>query len=347
MARTLVLGLHHVTATVDAAQADLDFYAELLGLRLVKKTVNFDNHHVYHFYYGDEHGTPGTIWTTFPYAGRGVPVGTKGAGQITVTSFSVPRHALDSWRDRLRHLVLPGGPAAVVTGETRTVAGEESIACVDPSGLVIAVVANDQDTRPPWIGRSAVSAADRDGFSRTSGVTAGPNSIAHPDARYAIRGLHSVTMTIAAPPATIDFMRSLLGFEVTHEAAGRTRLSVNGGGPGRWIDIVDAPDALPATNGLGTVHHVAMAVATDDDQLAIRGELLERGVKVTPVLDRQYFRSIYFREPGGVLFEVATVGPGFGVDEDTASLGQSLKLPPWEEPNRASIEAGLAPVVHR
>ena len=334
MSRTPVLGLHHVTATVDTAQADLDFYAELLGLRLVKKTVNFDNHHVYHFYYGDEHGTPGTIWTTFPYTGRGVPVGTKGAGQITVTSFSVPGHALDSWRKRLRHLVPPGGLADVVMGETQTVAGEESIACVDPSGLVIALVANDLDTRPPWLGHSAISGA-------------GPNSIAHPDARWAIRGLHSVTMTIALPAPTIDFMRALLGFEVTHEAAGRTRVSVNGGGPGRWIDIVHAPDALPATNGLGTVHHVAMAVETDDDQLAIRGELLERGVKVTPVLDRQYFRSIYFREPGGVLFEVATMGPGFAVDEDTACLGRSLKLPPWEEPNRAVIEAGLAPVVHR
>jgi len=312
-----ILGLHHVTATVDSAQADLDFYIELLGLRLVKKTVNFDNHHVYHFYYGDEHGTPGTIWTTFPYAGRGVPVGTKGHGQITVTSFSVPLGALDFWRERLARR----GGAEVVSGISQTAAGEESIAIVDPSGLVIALVANDDD-RVPWTGSGVGSA-------------------------LAIRGLHSVALTIASPAATIDFLSSLLGFEVTHDADGRTRLGVNGGGPGRSIDIVHDGEAPAARNGLGTVHHVAVAIATGEQQLIIREEVQRLGVSVTPVLDRQYFRSIYFREPGGVLFEVATIAPGFAVDEETAHLGQALKLPPWEEPNRAVIEEGLAQVVHR
>jgi glyoxalase family protein len=321
MALPPILGLHHVTATVDTAQADLDYYVERLGLRLVKKTVNFDNHHVYHFYYGTEHGSPGTIWTTFPYSGRGVPVGTRGYGQITTTSFSVPTGALDFWRDRLAHAGGGAGISDVVSSVSRTAGGEDSIAVIDPSGLVIALVACDDD--------------------RTPGSGGGISDA------FAIRGLHSVVLTIAAPDPTIDFLRTLLGFEVTHQADGRSRLGVNGGGPGRSIDVVHDPDAPAARNGLGTVHHVAVAIATEEEQLAIRDEVLRRGVQVTPVLDRQYFRSIYFREPGGVLFEVATIAPGFAVDEDAAHLGQALQLPPWEEPNRAMIEAGLASVIHR
>ncbi|MQA28669.1 MAG: hypothetical protein GEU82_02360 [Luteitalea sp.] len=343
MSRTSVLGLHHVTATVDTAQADLDFFIELLGLRLVKKTVNFDNRNVYHFYYGDEYGTPGTIWTTFPYTGRGVPVGTKGAGQITVTSFSVPARSLEFWKDRLLGWLTPDRLQDISLEQSRTVAGEESMAFSDPSGLVIALVANDEDSREPWSGRQATSRADGEVLPASSR----PPAIGLPDSRCAIRGLHSVTMTTAAPAPTIDFMRSLLGFEVTHEAGCRTRLGVNGGGPGRSIDIVESHDAVPAKNGLGTVHHVAMAVATDGEQLAIREDVVRLGVQVTPVLDRQYFRSIYFREPGGVLFEIATIGPGFAVDEDVDHLGRALKLPPWEEPNRHIIQAGLAPIVHR
>jgi glyoxalase family protein len=234
-----------------------------------------------------------------------------------VTSFSVPPGSLDLWRRRLgAHGVNP-----IVAGVSQTPAGEDSIAVVDPSGLVIALV-EARDERPPWTG---------------GGV----------DAASAIRGLHSVTMTIRSPAPTIDFLRSLLGFETTHDAAGRFRLEVNGGGPGRVIDIVQPADAPAARNGLGTVHHVAFAVPTEADQLAIREEVGRRGVNVTPVLDRQYFRSIYFREPGGVLLEVATIAPGFAVDEEPAHLGEALKLPPWEEPNRVDIEAGLPPVVQR
>ena len=309
-----VQGLHHVTATVDDAQADLDFCIETLGLRLVKKTVNFDNHLVYHFYYGDERGTPGTIWTTFPYKGHGVAVGSKGAGQVTVTAFSVPSGSLASWKARLQ-----GRGVAVHDAPPRF--GEESIECVDPSGLAIELVGSDRDLRQPW--------------TRDVGAEA------------AIRGLHSVTMTIASPPETIAFMKALLGFEVIDEIEGRTRVGVNGDEPGKVIDIVHAPDAPKAQNGLGTVHHVAMAVPASDDQLRLREELVKWGTKVTEVRDRQYFQSIYFREPGGVLFEVATMRPGFDVDESAAWLGRDLKLPPWEEPARSTIEAGLAPIVYR
>jgi glyoxalase family protein len=308
-----ILGLHHVTATVDDAQADIDFSVDALGLRLVKKTVNFDNHGVYHFYYGDERGTPGTIWTTFPYADRGVAVGEKGAGQVTVTSFSVPAASLDTWRKRLRerNFAVTDMPARF---------GEESVRVIDPSGLVMELVGTNRDTRQPWVG---------------SGLT--PHD--------AVRGLHSVTMTVRDPAPTIAFMNDLLGFEVVNEAEGRTRVAVNGDEPGKTIDIVHAPDLASARNGLGTVHHVAMAITDGDEQRRLRDEIIRRGLQVTPVMDRQYFTSIYFREPGGVLFEVATMRPGFAIDEPVGALGTSLKLPPAAEPNRATIEKQL-PAIH-
>jgi len=307
-----ILGLHHVTATVDAAQPDLDFFASALGLRLVKQTVNFDNHHVYHFYYGDERGTPGTIWTTFPYHGHGVRVGAKGAGQITVTSFSVPAVSLPFWRQRLRAV-------GIDVRDEPGYFGESSVLVDDPSGLAIALVASSTDTREGWT---------------RGGV----------EAESAIRGLHSVTLAISSPKETIEFMTRAMGFEVVGEDARTTRLAVNGRAPGRFVDILHAPDAPRAVNGLGTVHHVAFAVETADDQLAFQRDLRAVGRQVTPVMDRQYFTSIYFREPGGVLFEIATMGPGFMVDEPIDQLGRSLKLPPWEEPNRAIIRPGLATI---
>jgi glyoxalase family protein len=301
-----------VTATVDDAQDDLDFCLEGLGLRLVKKTVNFDNHHVYHFYYGDAAGTPGTLWTTFPYKGRGVPVGRNGAGQVTVTSFSVPNGSLDVWRQRL------GARGSAVT-DLAARFGDPVIRFADRSGITFELIATDHDTRTPWVARDF-------------------------DAADAIRGLHSVTLVVRDARKTIDFMTALLGYTIIDERDGRTRLAVNGGGPGRTVDVTHHPDAKPGINGLGTVHHVAMAIATADEQLHLRAELLRYGSKVTEVRDRCYFQSIYFREPGGVLFEVATVGPGFAIDEAAGSLGRALKLPPWEEANRAEIERGLAPV---
>jgi glyoxalase family protein len=310
-----ILSLHHVTATVDEAQPDLDFCLGALGLRLVKKTVNFDNHFVYHFYYGgDGRGTPGTIWTTFPYAGRGVAVGRKGAGQVTVTSFSVPIGSLDAWRTRLAARGI-----AVTDIEPRF--GEAAVAFADASGLTIELIANARDERAPWV-------AD-----------------AH-DADAAIRGLHSVTILVRDPVRTLDLMTRLLGYQVVSEAAGRVRLAVNGDGPGHLIDVVHDPNAEAAVNGLGTVHHVAMAISSEQEQLELRDALIQDGCKVTEVRDRCYFKSIYFREPGNVLFEVATMAPGFTADEPLARLGRDLKLPPWEEPHRAEIEAALAPVTY-
>ena len=307
-----ILGLHHVTATVDDAQDDVDFCLGGLGLRLVKKTVNFDNHHVYHFYYGDADGLPGTLWTTFPYKGRGVPVGQKGAGQVTVTSFSVPNGSLEVWRRRL-------AAQAIAVTDLPARFGDAVIRFADRSGITFELIASDHDRRTPWVARDF-------------------------DAADAIRGLHSVTLVVRDAKKTVELMTQLLDYTVADEMDSRIRLSVNGGGPGRTIDVASHPEADAAVNGLGTVHHVAMAVATADEQLRLRGELLRYGCKVTEVRDRCYFQSIYFREPGGVLFEVATVQPGFAIDEAPSSLGRDLKLPPWEEPHRAEIERGLAPV---
>jgi glyoxalase family protein len=308
-----ILGLHHVTATVDDAQDDLDFCLGVLGLRLVKKTVNFDNHNVYHFYYGDELGTPGTIWTTFPYKGHGVRAGTKGAGQVVVTSFSVPAGSLEAWAERL---------ARQGVGSRRLAPrfGDEVIALDDPSGLSFELVAGDRDPRQPWTGRL--------------------------EAESAIRGLHSVTLEVRDSEPTVALMTEVLGYEVIETAGKRVRLAVGEEAPGHLIDVVAEADAEAAVNGIGTVHHVAMAIDNDEEQLRLREDLVSRGLMVTPVRDRSYFRSIYFREPGGVLFEVATMRPGFTRDEAPEELGRALRLPEWEEPHRAIIEAGLAPVTY-
>jgi glyoxalase family protein len=308
----LIRGLHHVTATADAAQADLDCYVGVLGMRLVKKTVNFDNHGVYHFYYGNEQGQPGTIWTTFPYRDQGVPMGVKGAGQITVTSFSVPAGSLAFWKERLRD-------AGFRVDDVEPRFGEASLVFRDPSGLAIELVGTDRDDRAPWVTGDVGRAS-------------------------AVRGVHSVSLTIRSPAATIALLTGLLDFEVVGEEASRTRLAVNGDAPGKTLEVVHAPDARQALNGVGTVHHVAFAISDADEQLRMRAELLRLGLQVTEVRDRQYFRSIYFREPGGVLFEIATVPPGFTVDETLPGLGRDLKLPPWEEPHRAEIER-LLPAV--
>jgi glyoxalase family protein len=311
---SLIRSLHHVTATVTDAQADLDFYTGLLGQRLVKKTVNFDNHHVYHFYYGNEAGTPGTIMTTFPYKGKGVRVGRKGAGQITATSFSVPAAALGFWRKRFAERKLP-------FEDEPPRFGEDAIRVLDPSGLVLRLVGSARDPRAPWV-RTDIG-ADR-----------------------AIRGIHGVTLLVRDPAKTIALLTEMLDGTVVDEIGGTTRVGIGGVLPGQIVEVARAAAEGDAVNGLGTVHHVAFAVGDAEQQLQMRDELLRRGLQVTEVLDRQYFSSIYFREPNGVLFEIATLPPGFTADEELRDLGSALKLPPWEEPQRASIEAGLPVVTH-
>ncbi|MDP2577724.1 MAG: ring-cleaving dioxygenase [Candidatus Palauibacterales bacterium] len=302
--RHRLMGLHHVTATVDGAQEDLDFYAGLLGLRLVKKTVNFDNNKVYHFYYGDERGAPGTIMTTFPYRGHGVRDGVKGTGQITVTSFAVAGSSLDFWRKRLSE--------AGVRYKEESRFGDPLIAFDDPSTLRLELIGDDEDDRVP----------------------------------NAIKGLGSVTLSLADPTETISLLTDVLGFSVVGEEANRLRLEADVAGTGGRIEILHEADREPGINGIGTVHHVALAISTEDEQATLREHLLDLGLQVTPFRDRKYFRSIYFREPGGVLIEAATIGPGFTVDEPIETLGRELRLPEWEEPNRSEIERELPSIVY-
>lgn len=313
--KTSIQGLHHVTATVADAQEDLDFYTVMLGLRLVKKTVNFDNHHVFHFYYGDETGKPGTIWTTFPYKGMGVQQGSQGTGQISATSFSVPKGSINFWG----HRIYGHGITQFAHGERF---GDEFLMFADPSGLFIELVANDRDTRTGWTTDQL-----------------GPEN--------AIRGLFGVNLMLKELPRSIDFLTQVLGWEVADQNEKITRVAINGGGPGKTMDLLHTPDASRGINGMGTVHHVAMAIPDGNAQLAVREELVRLGFQVTEVRDRQYFQSIYFREPGGVLYEIATMSPGFTFDEKVEELGTGLKLPPWEEAFRSEIEAGLPEVALR
>lgn len=307
-----ILGLHHVTATVADAAPDVAFYAGLLGLRLVKKTVNFDNPSVYHLYYGNEVGSPSTLMTTFPYAGQGVRPGVRGAGQITATSFSIPPGSLPFWTERLDSRRIP-------FHRPTPRFGAPSLEVDDPSGLQIELREAAHDARPPWTGGDVPAEA-------------------------AVRGIHSVTLSVRKAEPSIRFVTALLGGRVVDMEGHRTRISLGKGGPGATLEMLEDTESPDGVNGLGTVHHVALAVPDAEAQLRAREKIRILVPSVTPVRDRQYFTSIYFREPGGILYEVATQGPGFLVDETSESLGQALKLPPGEERKRSAIEAGLPPL---
>ncbi|HEV7783973.1 MAG TPA: ring-cleaving dioxygenase [Thermoanaerobaculia bacterium] len=303
-------GIHHVTAMASDPQANVDFYTGVLGLRLVKRTVNFDDSGTYHLYYGDEVGHPGTILTFFPWPGarRGV----QGAGQATVTSFSIPQGSLGYWTQRLSSL-------GVAHEDPHPRFDEEVLTLLDPDGLRLELVAQAADPRAPWEG--------------------GPVP-----AEHAVRGFDGVTLTEWSSHVTEELLAGTLGFQRVAEHGDRIRFEVGEGGSGARVDVLGAPAAVRGHVSAGTVHHVAWRSVDEPDQLAWREAVAEAGVYVTPVLDRQYFRSIYFREPGGVLFEIATDPPGFTRDESVESLGTTLKLPPWLEPTRQQIEEVLPPI---
>jgi glyoxalase family protein len=309
---TQIPGIHHITAIASDPQQNIDFYMGVLGQRLVKKTVNFDDPGSYHFYFGDEQGHPGTIMTFFAWPGA--PRGRQGAGQIKATAFSVPAGALDFWVTRLSE--------HGVTGiERGTRFGEEVLSFSDPDGLPLELIAPlTPDTRLGW--------------------ASGPI----PEA-YAIRGFHSATLWVrnAVPSATL--LTSGMGFILVGEEGQRSRYAAADERPGAFVDLLATPDAPAAYQAAGTVHHIAWRIADDVSQRAWRESLAARGLGVTDVRDRQYFRSIYFSEPGGILYEIATDPPGFAIDETPESLGTALKLPPWLERQRAAIERTL-PSVH-
>jgi glyoxalase family protein len=306
-----VTGIHHITAMAGAPQVNLDFYARVLGLRFVKRTVNFDDPFTYHFYFGNETGEPGTILTFFPWGGSSLH-GRIGTGQVSVSAFSIPGGSMDYWIARLaRHDVAFEGPAHRFD--------DAVISLRDLDGVALELVATAEDKRPAW--------------------SNGDVPVAH-----AIRGFHHATLSLEGFERTAELLTASLGFRRVRESGNRFRFAAGEGNPGAIIDLNCEPGRMRGSMGVGVVHHIAFRVATDNDQLALREALRTNGSDVTPVIDRQYFKSIYFREPGGVLFEIATDAPGFLADEARDELGLHLKLPAWLEPERGRIEARVAPI---
>jgi catechol 2,3-dioxygenase-like lactoylglutathione lyase family enzyme len=309
-----ISGIHHVTAIAADPQVNVDFYTQVLGLRLVKKTVNFDDPGTYHFYFGDGAGQPGTILTFFPWV-NAYP-GRTGSGMASDTAFSVPASSLDYWVERLADRGLDfNGPQERL--------GDAVISFRDPDGLNLEIVSHPvamDPGSPPWTG---------------GGI---------PEPR-AIRGFHSVTLCLAGYERTAELLTSVFGYVAAGEEGDRFRFRSPQGERASVIDLRCQPDRLtPGRLGSGTVHHVAFRAASEEEQRSWREKIASLGYNVTPVLDRQYFRSIYFREPGGVLFEIATDPPGFLIDEQAEQLGSALKLPPWLEAKREQIERRLPPI---
>jgi glyoxalase family protein len=308
--RVGVHGIHHVTAISGDAQQNLDFYTGALGLRLVKRSVNQDAPDTYHLFYADAEGHPGTDMTFFPWPA--LPPGRKGAGLAVEVGFAVPAGSLGFWTERLAALGL--APAR----ETRF--GEPALALSDPHGLELSLTE---------------AAGERD-------FTPWPESPVPTE--HQIRGFHAVRLWERDLARSGRFLKEALGFEPAGEEGGWHRFGAAGGGSGKWLDLRELPGERLGEWGTGAVHHVAFRVADGDHQLAVRQRIREAGSNPTPVIDRFWFQSVYFKEPGGVLFELATEGPGFAVDEDPAHLGESLILPPWLEPQRKEIEAALPPL---
>ncbi len=301
--------MHHVTATVNDAQEDYDFYTKLLGMRLVKETVNFDNEKVYHFYYGNELGTPSTIFTTFPYKGQGVRQGVIGTGQVHTTYLSIPIGSVNFWRSRLE--------GYGISFEEINLFGNPSLLFDDPSGLHLGLVESEDHREPIW----STEAINKD---------------------QSVRGIFGVLLLVEDESVTLDFLTEF-GYTVLESSNGNHLLSAGEGKPGDFLVLKEDKSSVRGVNGIGTVHHVAHRVSDVEKSIQIKTFAENRGLKVTELKDRKYFKSIYFRIPGGILFEVATEEPGFDVDETRENLGTELKLPDWQEPNRERIEANLLP----
>ncbi|TCL95973.1 glyoxalase family protein [Rhizobium sp. PP-WC-2G-219] len=301
-----IKGLHHVTSMAANARVNNAFFTDVLGLRRIKKTVNFDAPDVYHLYYGDEIGTPGTVMTYFPFPhiARGRP----GTGEVGTTVFAVPQGSLPYWADRL----MKKGVTGVTPSETF---GEKRLSFNGPDGDGFALVETVDDPRMPWT---------------EGGISAD----------HAIRGFHSVALRLRDAGATSELL-GFMGYDTLETRDGVTRLLVPGAQAAGVIDIETLADAPGSRQGAGSVHHVAFAVDNRAAQLEVRKALMDTGYQVTPVIDRDYFWAIYFRTPGGVLFEIATNEPGFERDEERAHLGEALKLPQQHKHLRPILEQQL------
>jgi glyoxalase family protein len=305
-------GLHHVTAIASDPQQNLDFYVALLGLRFVKRTVNFDDPGSYHFYFGDNRGVPGTILTFFAWPGarRGI----RGTGQIEAIAFAISPDSIGYWLERLKQ-------HHVTAERTSTRFGEEVIRLIDPDGIRIELIAsNPHGGFEPW-----------------------PESSI--PAEHTLRGFHSVSAALEGYERTARILTQSFGYHLIDESGNRFRFaSADSSAPGRLIDLLCQPDTAIGRVAAGSVHHIAFRAKDDAEQLQWREHLVDLGYNVTPVIDRTYFHSIYFREPGGVLFEIATEPPGFTLDEKLEELGMHLRLPPWMESARSQIEGILPPI---
>ena len=307
-----ITGLHHVTAIASDPQRNLDFYVGLLGLRFVKRTVNFDDPASYHFYFGDARGTPGTILTFFPWPGA--RRGHRGVGQIEATAFAISPDSVGYWLDRFKE-------QHVTAEKTSKRFGEEVIRFTDPDGLLLELIAADSP-------------------GKVESWTTGPVS-----AEHSLRGFHSVSAALEGYEQTAQLLTESFGYDLAKESGNRFRfVAPSESGPGRIVDLLCMPDSRAGHVAAGSVHHIAFRAKDDNEQLQWREHLVELGYNVTPVMDRTYFHSIYFREPGGILFEIATEPPGFTLDEKLEELGTHLRVPPWLESARTQIERILPPI---
>ncbi|HVI49061.1 MAG TPA: ring-cleaving dioxygenase [Chitinophaga sp.] len=303
-----ITGLHHITAIAGNARRNYDFYTRVLGLRFVKKTVNFDDPHTYHFYYGNATGEPGTILTFFPW--EDIALGRRGTHMATEIGYSVPEGSIDFWLKRLEaENIIYNKPSAKF--------GEIYLTFLDPDGLKVELTVPEKtDNRVPW---------------ETPAITEA----------NATRGFHHVTLTLEDIQPTADLLVSMFGYQLQKHHTNRYRFGTPANEYGGYIDLVEAKGEPRGHVAGGSVHHIAFRMKDDATQIHYRQLLAERGLHVTEQLDRKYFRSVYFREPGGVLFELATDAPGFTVDESSAELGTHLMLPDEFEAKRAEIEAHL------
>lgn len=306
-----IKGLHHVTAVARDPQRNIDFYRNVLGQRLVKRTVNFDSPDTYHFYFGDEIGSPGSILTFFawPNMRRGV----RGNGETNTVAYSVPAGSFGFWQEHLKQNGIASKPI-----EKRF--GENVLAFDDPDSMRVELI-------------ETASAAPVRFWE------AGPIPQA-----YALRGFHSVTLWLDEVEPTADLLTKHMGYRAAGNEGDRYRFVGDSNVSGYIVDILHRPGKTPAGFGAGSIHHIAFRVPTDEEQLQYQNLIRAAGFRVTEVMDRNYFYSIYFRELGGVLFEIATDTPGFAIDEPVESLGETLKLPEWFEPNRVAIEHSLPTV---
>lgn len=308
-------GIHHVTAIGGSARANVLFYRDVLGMRLVKRTINFDDPGTWHLYYGNAFAEPGSILTFFPW-GSNAAHGRRGTGQVATTLLSVPPGSLGFWRSRLTEALSAPGSGGSVTSREDPLDGA-SLELIAPDSLTYRIVERE-DRRTPWT---------------TDEIPM----------EHAVRGFAGAELHLAGYEKTAAVLRDLLGYSDATEAGSRFRFqtSAEGAGPAATLDLVCLPTGRSGMMGAGANHHIAFRARDDNHQAELREAILTAGHDVTPVLDRNYFRSIYFREPGGVLFEIATDPPGFAVDEPMDELGTALKLPSWFERHRDRIERAL------